>query len=103
MRFKIVILCEENTRLLKKVHGLGKKEKVLTIEGSLPSSTAIKNLYRNLAVLLHLPAQENHGLNSFEDLLFHYWPKRYSWIYKDCVKAEPTFFERLLDPPDEMS
>lgn len=32
------------------------REEILTIKSSLPSSTTIENLYRNLTVLLHLPA-----------------------------------------------
>lgn len=77
--------------------------KILTIKSSFPSSTAIEDLYRNFTVLLHLPAQKDHSLNSFENLLFHYRSKRYTWVHENGIKAESAFLKCFFNPPDEMS
>lgn len=79
------------------------QKKILTIKSSLPSSTAIEDLYRNFTFLLHLPAQKDHSLNSFEDLLFHYRSKRYTWVHEDGIEAESALLKCFFNPPDEMS
>ena len=74
-----------------------------TVKFGFTFASPIKHLDRNLTGRLHLSVEENHSMDTLENLPLNNGGKLKSGIEEQHVAGQSALTESLFNPPDEIS